>query len=76
MENALWKEQPISASEIAENYTLEKEIRKASGNKELRCPDQECQYPVLCYCHSKIKDAYFSHLNNKGCEYALYSMLF
>lgn len=70
MENALWNGQPLIASEIAKEYFSEKEIRKASGNKELRCPDSDCQHPVLRYCHGEIKDAYFAHLNNTCCDYA------
>lgn len=50
-------------------YNFEKEVRKASGRKELLCPDSDCQYPYLRYCHGE-KYAYFAHLNNKGCDYA------
>ncbi|MDT3698849.1 MAG: competence protein CoiA family protein [Thermincola sp.] len=70
MENALWNGHLLIASELADDYTLEKEIRKASGRKELRCPDPLCQHPVLRYCHGEIKDAFFAHLNNEHCDYA------
>lgn len=70
MENALWNEKLLLASEIAEDYALEKDIRKASGRKELRCPDPECQHSILRYCHGEIKDAFFAHLNNDSCDYA------
>lgn len=70
MENALWNGELLLASEIAENYKLEKEIRKASGRKELRCPDSECQHSVLRYCHGEIKEAFFAHLSNEKCDYA------
>lgn len=70
MENAKWNGQLLIASEIAKDYPLEKEIRKASGNKKLCCPDQECQNPILRYCHGEKKDAFFAHLNNEHYDYA------
>ncbi len=72
MENALWNGELVLAYEIAENYTLEKEIRKSSGTKNLCCPDDECQSPVLRYCHGEIKNAFFAHLNNTSCDYAIF----
>jgi len=72
MDNALYNGQLIIASEIAENYQKEKEIRMASGHKQLRCPDPECQQPVLRYCHGEIKDAFFAHINNEHCDYAFF----
>ncbi len=70
MENALWNGQELQAFEIAKAYETEKEIRKASGRRELRCPDPECRLPILRYCHGEIKDAYFAHLENEECDYA------
>ncbi|GAB6174530.1 hypothetical protein JCM15765_40080 [Paradesulfitobacterium aromaticivorans] len=70
MENAFWNGQLLIASELADDYLLEKKIRKASGRKELRCPDPLCRFPVLRYCHGEIKDAFFAHLNNEHCDYA------
>lgn len=72
MENARWNGQLLMASEISKDYIIEKEIRKASGHKELRCPDPGCQNPVLRYCHGEMKDAYFAHLNNANCDYAYF----
>lgn len=72
MENALWNGQLLIATDIAKDYLLEKEIRKASGRKELHCPDPECQHPILRYCHGEIKDAFFAHLNNEQCDYAVF----
>ena len=72
MENALWNGKRLLATEIAEDYSLEKGVRKASGNKELRCPDPECQHPILRYCHGEVKDAYFAHCNNDSCDYAVF----
>lgn len=72
MENALWNGQLLIATDIAKDYLLEKEIRKASGRKELYCPDPECQHPILRYCHGEIKDAFFAHLNNEQCDYAVF----
>ena len=70
MENALWNGQLYTATDIAESYELEKSIRKASGRKELRCPDADCPSPVLRYCHGEIKSAFFAHLDNCTCDYA------
>ena len=70
MENALWNGKSYTATEIADSYELEKSIRKASGRKELRCPDADCPSPVLRYCHGEIKSAFFAHLDNCTCDYA------
>lgn len=70
MEKAVWNGQIYTATEIAESYELEKNIRKASGRKELRCPDLKCSSPVLRYCHGEIKCAFFAHLDNCTCDYA------
>lgn len=70
MENAIWKGQIYTATNIAESYELEKSIRKASGRKELRCPDPDCPNPILRYCHGEIKCAFFAHLDNCTCDYA------
>ena len=70
MENAIWHGQIYAAADIAESYELEKNIRKASGLKELRCPDPGCPSPVLRYCHGEIKSAFFAHLDNCTCDYA------
>lgn len=70
MEKALWKGQLYTAADISESYELEKTIRKASGRKELRCPDADCPSPILRYCHGEIKTAFFAHLDNCTCDYA------
>ena len=70
MENAIWNGQIYTATEIAESYELEKRIRKASGRKELRCVDPDCNSPILRYCHGEIKCAFFAHLDNCTCDYA------
>lgn len=70
MENAIWNGKVYIASEIAASYELEKNIRKASGRKELLCPDPDCPSPVLRYCHGEIKCAFFAHLDNCTCDYA------
>lgn len=72
MENALWNGQQLTASEISKNYVLEKKVRKASGYKELCCPDVDCQNPILRYCHGEKKNAYFAHLSNENCDYAIF----
>lgn len=70
MENAKWNEIVYSAAAVAESYELEKNIRKASGRKELRCVDPDCTSPILRYCHGEIKCAFFAHLDNCTCDYA------
>ena len=70
MEKALWNGQLYTAADISESYELEKTIRKASGRKELRCPDADCPSPILRYCHGEIKTAFFAHLDNCTCDYA------
>lgn len=70
MENSIWNGQLLIASDIAKEYALEKKVRKASGDKGLRCPDSDCQEPILRYCHGEVKDAYFAHLSNARCDYA------
>ena len=70
MENAIWNGITIIASDISKDYEKEKQVRKASGRKELRCPDPDCKHPVLRYCHGEIKVAFFAHLDNCQCDYA------
>lgn len=69
MENAIWNGELLHASEIAKDYYLEKEIRKASAMGELLCPDYDCQNPILKYCHGEIKGAYFAHRDLADCDY-------
>ena len=70
MENTIWNGRVYTATEISNSYELEKCIRKASGRKELRCPNPECPSPILRYCHGEIKCAFFAHLDNCTCDYA------
>ena len=72
MEHALWNGKSFSASDIAKSYELEKQVRKASGYKELTCPDPDCPSPILRYCHGEVKRAFFAHLDNCKCDYAEY----
>lgn len=72
MENAIWNGKTLIATDISRDYALEKLIRKASGHKELFCPDSDCNHPVLRYCHGEKKDAYFAHLDNSQCDYAVF----
>lgn len=69
MENAIWNGTRLLACEVAQDYTKEKEIRKASYAGELRCPDEGCYSPVLKYCHGEIKEPYFAHRDNTDCDY-------
>ena len=70
MENAKWKDQILLAGDIADSFEKEREVRKASSRKELRCPDKCCENPIVRYCHGEIKGAYFAHLKNTKCDYA------
>lgn len=72
MENALWKGARLLACEVAEDYYREKEVRVASYQGELCCPDPECKSPVLKYCHGEIREPYFAHRDNAECDYVLY----
>ena len=72
MEKAVWNGKLFLASDVAEDFQLENKIRKASGHKELKCPDPNCGNPIVRYCHGDEKDAYFAHLNNECCDYARY----
>ena len=72
MEKALWNGKLVLASAVATNFQIENEIRKASGHKELKCPDPNCGNPIVKYCHGDEKEAYFAHLNNECCDYARY----
>ncbi|MCH5316101.1 MAG: hypothetical protein J1E81_09310 [Eubacterium sp.] len=72
MEKAMWNGKEIIALNIAEKYEIEKAVRKASGRKELLCPDKNCTHRVLRYCHGEKKDAYFAHINNTDCAYEKY----
>lgn len=70
MEYAIWNGQIIIASEIKDDYSFEKVVRLASGNKELTCPDANCNSRVLRYCHGEVKLPYFAHIGNEHCDYA------
>ena len=72
MEHGIWQGKPFLAMEIAAQYELEKEIRRASGRGELRCPDPECGNPTIKYCHGEIRGAYFAHRTQEDCDYALF----
>lgn len=70
MENAILGSRNLIALDVANEFELEREVRKASSRKELRCPDKSCTSPILRYCHGEIKGAYFAHLTNDRCDYA------
>lgn len=69
MENAIWNGERLIACEVAQDYTKEKRIRKASYEGELRCPDEGCPSPVLRYCHGEVLHPYFAHRENGECDY-------
>lgn len=72
LENANWNGKELVATDVAKDYFFEKEIRKASGRKELKCTDSECKNPILRYCHGEKREAFFAHLNNDSCDYAIF----
>ena len=56
MEHAKWKGNVISANDVAKQFEIEREVRKASRRRELKCPDEECN-GIVKYCHGEIKGA-------------------
>ena len=72
MEKAILQDRLIVALEVAKTFAEENEVRKASGKRQLRCPDPTCSDPVVKYCRGEKKTAYFSHLTNVSCDYARY----
>lgn len=70
MEKALFNGEVFIASEVAKSFELEKIIRQASGNHQLRCVDNNCHNPIVRYCRGEKKRAYFAHLDNSSCDYA------
>lgn len=69
MERAILNGEEILASEVAHNYYLEEKVRRVSG-KELICPDEECEEPILVYKHGEKRRAHFAHKVNCSCDYA------
>ncbi len=72
MENAIWNGTRLLAYEVARDYIREKEIRRASYEGQLKCPDEGCLSPILKYCHGEIKEPYFAHRDNTDCDYVRY----
>ncbi len=72
MEKAIYQGKIITASEVIEDINLELEIKTASKNKRLYCPDENCPDPQLKFCHGEIRSEYFAHVNNCECDYAKY----
>jgi len=69
MDTCIWNDKIILASDISTSFELEKEIRLASGRKELICPDAQCK-AVMIYRHGEKKEAHFAHLkNSNSCDY-------
>lgn len=75
MEYALWHGKKILAEDVADDFELERSVRKASALKMLRCADSECSSPLVKYCHGEIKGAYFAHYHNVDCAYARYDKM-
>lgn len=69
MDKAKWGEMLYIANEVCLDYNAEKQIRKASGRRELRCIDPDCNNPIVKYCHGEKKSPYFAHINKSLCEY-------
>ena len=74
MEKAFWNEQVYLAYEVASDYNLEKQIKRASKNGTLHCVDPDCEMPRLKYCHGDLKSPYFAHVENSNCDYAKYDL--
>ena len=72
MERALWNETKLVAGEAAADFHLEKQVRRASTEGALVCPDPECG-GILRYCHGEVKRPYFAHRGaSASCGYAAY----
>lgn len=69
MLNGMWKGKKYIATDIEKDYSLEKEIREASRNGEIYCPDPNCNNPIK-YCNGRKRKAYFAHIGNNCCDYA------
>lgn len=69
MDKAKWKDTLYIAKDIPLRYEVEKQIRKASGRRELCCIDPDCTAPILKYCHGEKKKPYFAHISRSLCEY-------
>lgn len=72
MEKAIWQGKTICASDIKDKWEYEKNIRLASANRELMCPDIGCHSPILKYCHGNLKRPYFAHKKSSECDYDKY----
>lgn len=72
MENATWNGLRLIASEVADDYKYEKQVRLASSSGYLRCPDVGCEHPIVKYCHGNVKEPYFAHLEGAECDYVKY----
>lgn len=73
MEKCLYNGEEILASEIAKDYGIEEEIRKAGQDKRLMCIDKDCCQPVL-YCRGAIRLPYFRHYDlSLQCAYNSFS---
>ncbi len=72
MQKAIWEGQILYAYEVAEDFSFETLIRKASSNKKLRCTDPDCDEPIVRYCNGGEKEPYFAHLVSCDCDYCKY----
>lgn len=72
MEKCLYKKQLIIASDVASDYAIEEEIRKAGQTKQLFCADPDCGQPVM-YCRGAVVSPHFRHFDNSICNYNEFS---
>lgn len=72
MDKAIWDGRVYDAFDVAESYELEKQVRIASAGRKLRCPDPQCEFPCVKYCHGEIKEPFFAHIDKNGCDYSEY----
>lgn len=66
---ALWNDTVINAEAIAQTEASETPVRKASGNKMLRCIDPDCEKPLVGYRHGPLRSPHFYHIEKGGCDY-------
>lgn len=69
MQNAILDGKLVVAAQVAKDYLMEKQVRRASAGKALRCPDPACKGAVL-YRHGTKRAAHFAHTQTRRCDYA------
>lgn len=72
MFSCMWNGKRIDAFEVSKPESLERQIREAASNNELRCIDPNCGCPELGYKHGEKKRSHFYHYHNSNCGYTYF----